>query len=60
MRIEKEIREQLEKSKRQRIDEGSFIERKNIAWHAAKQALEWVIKEAESYPCIIAEKVRVS
>ena len=48
MRTEKEIREQLEKLKRQRIDKGSLIERKNIAWHASKQALEWVLKEAES------------
>ncbi len=48
MRTEKEIREQLEKLKKQGIVEGSFIEKKNIAWHAAKQALEWVLEEAEN------------
>ena len=48
MRTETEIREQLEKLKKQRVVEGPFIERKNIAWHAAKQALEWVLKDTES------------
>jgi hypothetical protein len=48
MRTEKEVREQLEKLRRQRRDKGPFIESKNIAWHAAKQSLEWVLEEAES------------
>lgn len=48
MRIEKEIRAQLERLKRQRITEGPYSERKNIAWYAAKQALEWVLEEVES------------
>jgi hypothetical protein len=48
MRSEKEIRERLGKLKKQRANDGPFIERKNIAWHAAKQALEWVLEEAES------------
>lgn len=48
MRTEKEIRERLEKLRTWRRTKGPFIERKNIAWHASKQALEWVLEEAES------------
>lgn len=48
MRTEKEIRDELVKLRKQRRTEGPFIERKNIAWHASKQALEWVLEEAES------------
>lgn len=47
MRSEKEIRERLEKLHNQRAIEGPYIEKKNIAWHAAKQALEWILEEAE-------------
>jgi hypothetical protein len=46
-RTEKEIRKQLEKLKRQKVTQSPFTERKNIAWHAAKQAFEWVLEEAE-------------
>ncbi len=48
MRSEREIRERLDNLKKQRATDSPFIERKNIAWHAAKQALEWVLEEAES------------
>lgn len=48
MRTEKEIRERLERLKKQRVTEGPYIERKGIAWHAAKQALEWVLEEKEN------------
>ena len=48
MRTEREIIEQLEKLKTQRIDKGPFSERMNIAWHAAKQALKWVLEEEEN------------
>ena len=48
MRTEKEIRERLEGLKRQRATEGPYIEWKSVAWQAAKQALEWVLEEAES------------
>lgn len=48
MRSETEIRERLEKLHRERAIEGPYIERKEIAWHAAKQALEWILEEAES------------
>jgi len=48
MRTEKEIRERLEELKRQIVTEGPYIERKSIAWHAAKQALEWVLEEVDS------------
>ena len=39
---------QLEKLKKQRKTGSPFTERKSIAWHASKQALEWVLKEADS------------
>ena len=48
MKTEGEIREELDKLKKQRVSDGPFVERKNVAWHAAKQALEWVLEEAES------------
>ena len=47
MRTEKEVRDQLEKLKKQRITEGPYTERKNIALHAAKQTLEWILEEKE-------------
>ena len=47
MRTEKETRDQLEKLEKQRISEGPYTERENIAWHAAKQALKWVLEEEE-------------
>jgi hypothetical protein len=47
MRTEKEVRDRLEMLKKRRITEGPYIERKNIAWHAVKEALEWVIEEKE-------------
>jgi len=40
MRTEKEIRERLDKLKKERLTEGPYIEKDNIAWHATKQALE--------------------
>ena len=52
MRTEKEIKERLERVKKQKI-EGHYIERQNISWHAAKQALEWVLEEKKSWFAII-------
>jgi hypothetical protein len=48
MRTEKEIRERLEKLKKERLTQGPYIEKDNIAWHATKQALEWVLEETET------------
>ncbi|MCK4498513.1 hypothetical protein KAU25_04885 [Candidatus Bathyarchaeota archaeon] len=45
MRTEKEVREQLERLRSQRKIESPYIESKQIAWHAAKQALEWILEE---------------
>ena len=47
VRTEKEIRERLDKLKKERLTEGQYLEKTNIAWHAAKQALEWVLGEME-------------
>jgi hypothetical protein len=48
IRSETEVRERLERLHSQRAIEEPYIERKEIAWHAAKQALEWILEEAES------------
>lgn len=47
MRTEKETREQLEKLKKQRLNGLPYTELKNIAWHATKQALKWVLEESD-------------
>ncbi len=48
MRKEEEIRKRLELLERERETEGPFIEQKNIARKAAKQALLWVLEENDS------------
>ena len=48
MRTEKEIREQLERLKKEIFTEGPYTELKSIALHATKQALEWVLEETET------------
>jgi hypothetical protein len=48
MRSENKIRKQLEKLKNQRLNGGPSSELKSIAWHGAKQALEWVLEETEN------------
>jgi hypothetical protein len=48
MRTEKQIRERLEQLEKERLTEGPFVEQDNIALHAAKQALEWVLEETET------------
>jgi hypothetical protein len=48
VRTEEEIRERLEKLKKERLTEGLYIEQDNIAWHATKQALEWVLEETQT------------
>ena len=48
MRIEKEIRERLDKLRKEHLTEGPYLEKTNIAWHAAKQALEWVLEETNT------------
>ena len=48
MRAEKEIRERLEKLRKERLTQGPYIEKDDIAWHATKQALEWVLGETET------------
>ena len=45
MRTEKEVREQLERLRSHRRTEGTYTDKKKIAWHAAKQALEWILEE---------------
>ena len=47
MRRDKEIRNVLDRLKKQRITKGPYIKQKNIAWHTAKQALEWILEEKE-------------
>ncbi|MGB9694017.1 MAG: hypothetical protein ACPLYF_04160 [Fervidobacterium sp.] len=46
MRTKEEIRKRLELLERE--TEGPFIEQKNIARKAAKQALLWVLEETDS------------
>jgi len=48
MRTEKEIRERLDKLRKERLTDGPYLEKTNIAWHAAKQALGWVLEETET------------
>ncbi len=48
VRTEEEIRKRLERLERERETEGPFIEQKNIARKATKQALEWVLEETDS------------
>jgi hypothetical protein len=48
LRTEKETRDQLDKLRKERLTEGPYTEKTNIAWHAAKQALEWVLGETET------------
>lgn len=48
MRMEKEIRERLEKLKKERLTQGPYLEKDDIAIHATKQALEWVLEETET------------
>jgi len=48
VRTEKEIRERFNKLKKERLTEGPYIEKDNIAWHAANQALKWVLEETET------------
>ena len=48
MRTEKEIRERLESLKKERSTEGPYMEKDNIAWHATKQSLEWVLEETRN------------
>ena len=48
MRTEQEIRERLDNLLKERITEGPYLEKDNIAWHATKQALEWVLEETKT------------
>ena len=48
MRTEKEIRERLDRLRKERLTEGPYLEKDDIAWHAAKQALERVLEETET------------
>ena len=48
VRTEKLIRERLDKLMKERLTEGPYLEKDNIAWHATKQALEWVLEETET------------
>jgi hypothetical protein len=48
MRTEQEITERLRDLENETRTDGPFIEPKNIARKAAKQALEWVLEETES------------
>jgi len=48
MRTEKEIRERLDRLMKERLTEGPYLEKDDIAWHATKQALEWVLGETDT------------
>ena len=48
MRSEDVIRKRLDMLRKQRVSVGSYSEQKTIVWHAAKQALEWVLQEKET------------
>jgi hypothetical protein len=48
MRTEEEIRKRLDHLENESQTEGPFIEQKNIARKAAKQALEWVLEQTDS------------
>ena len=48
MRAEKEVRERLERLEKERLTQGPYIEKDDIALHATKQALEWVLEETET------------
>jgi hypothetical protein len=48
MRTEKEIRERLEKLQKERLTQGPYVEKDDVALHATKQALEWVLEETET------------
>jgi hypothetical protein len=48
MRSVEEIRNRLEHLDKERETEAPFIEQKNIARKAAKQALHWVLEETDS------------
>ena len=47
MRREIEIRERLDRLLKEGLTEGPYMEKDNIAWHATKQALEWVLEETK-------------
>ena len=47
MRTEEEIRKRLEKLRKERLTQGPYIEKDDIAWYATKQALEWVLEETK-------------
>jgi len=48
MRTKEETRKMLEALEKEHATDGPFTERKNIARIAAKQALKWVLGEADS------------
>jgi len=48
MRTNEEIRKMIEALAKEHVADGPFTERKNIARIAAKQALSWVLGEADS------------
>ena len=48
MRKEEDIRKWIELLEKERETKGPFIERENIARKAIKQALLWVLEEADS------------
>ena len=47
MRSEKEIRKQLEKLEKQRLNGGQYSELKGIALNGTIQALRWVLEKTE-------------
>ena len=46
--MEKEIRERLDQLTKERLTEGPYLEKDDVAWHAAKQALEWILEETDT------------
>jgi hypothetical protein len=48
LRSENDVRKQLDVLRKDMMSGLPYNEMKSIAWHGTKQALEWVLEEAET------------
>jgi len=48
MRTEEEIKKVLRELRESRKRGSPLTERRNIAWHGTKQALEWVLEQTDT------------
>jgi len=48
MRTEEEIKKALKELRENKKHGSPLIERQNIAWHSAKQALEWALEQTDT------------